>query len=103
MAVPAATSAYGTLWSTVVVVTVLAAVAYWLVEVVEARVLRVVAPERAGWCSAGPGAGQPRLSRALDQPLTAPDVKPRTMNCCRLKNTTMGSRMEMNAPAVSSS
>ncbi len=46
LAVTAATSVYGTLWSAVVVVTV---VAYWLVELVERRVLRVVAPEQTGW------------------------------------------------------
>lgn len=46
MAAAAATSAYGTLWSTVAVVTVVAVAAYWLVEVVERRVLRIVAPEQ---------------------------------------------------------
>ena len=49
MAVTAATSAYGTLWATVVVVTVLAVLAYGAVELVERRVLRVVAPEQVSW------------------------------------------------------
>jgi ABC-type nitrate/sulfonate/bicarbonate transport system permease component len=49
MAVSAATSKYGTLWATVVVVTVAAWFAYWLVEVVERPILRVVAPEQSSW------------------------------------------------------
>jgi sulfonate transport system permease protein len=49
LAITAATSVYGTLWSAVVVVTLVAVVAYWLVELVERRVLRVLAPEQMGW------------------------------------------------------
>ena len=49
LAITAATSVYTTLWSAVVVVTVVAVVAYWLVELVERRVLRIVAPEQTGW------------------------------------------------------
>ena len=49
MAVDAATSRYTSLWSTVVVVTLISLVAYALVEFVEARVLRRVAPEQMGW------------------------------------------------------
>lgn len=46
MAVDAATSRYTSLWSTVVIVTVVSLIAYAIVEVVEQRVLRVVAPEQ---------------------------------------------------------
>ena len=49
MAVDAATSRYTSLWSTVVVVTLIALVAYALVAVVERRVLAVLAPEQARW------------------------------------------------------
>ena len=49
MAVDAATSRYTSLWSTVVVVTLMALTAYALVEVVERRVLAVAAPEQARW------------------------------------------------------
>lgn len=49
MAVAAATSAYGTLWSSVVVVTLLAVLGYGLVELIERRVLRVLAPEQTAW------------------------------------------------------
>jgi len=49
MAVDAATSRYTSLWATVVVVTLIALVAYVAVEVVEKRVLAVVAPEQARW------------------------------------------------------
>lgn len=49
MAVDAATSRYTSLWSTVVIVTLIALVAYMLVERVEARVLAVVAPEQTRW------------------------------------------------------
>ena len=49
MAVDAATSRYTSLWSTVVIVTLIALVAYALVEVVEKRVLAVVAPEQTRW------------------------------------------------------
>lgn len=49
MAVDAATSRYSSLWSTVVVVTLLALVAYAVVELVERRVLRVLAPEQTRW------------------------------------------------------
>lgn len=49
MAVDAATSRYTSLWSTVVVVTLIALAGYALVEVVERRVLRVVAPEQLRW------------------------------------------------------
>lgn len=49
MAVDAATSRYTALWSTVVVVTLIALVAYALVEWVEKRVLAVVAPEQTRW------------------------------------------------------
>ena len=49
MAVDAATSRYTSLWSTVVVVTVLALAAYALVEFVERRVLAVLAPEQSRW------------------------------------------------------
>ncbi len=49
MAVDAATSRYTSLWSTVVVVTLIALVAYALVEVVERRVLAVLAPEQTRW------------------------------------------------------
>lgn len=49
MAVDAATSRYTSLWSTVVVVTLIALAAYTLVEVVERRVLAVVAPEQTRW------------------------------------------------------
>ena len=49
MAVDAATSRYTSLWSTVVIVTLIALVAYALVEFVEARVLRVLAPEQTRW------------------------------------------------------
>jgi sulfonate transport system permease protein len=49
MAVDAATSRYTALWSTVVVVTLIALVAYALVELVEARVLAVLAPEQTRW------------------------------------------------------
>lgn len=49
MAVDAATSRYTSLWSTVVVVTVVSLLAYALVEAVEKRVLRVVAPEQTRW------------------------------------------------------
>jgi hypothetical protein len=82
---------------------VLAAVAYWLVEVPRPGCFGSSHQSRqAVTCGSGWPVSRDS-SRALDQPLTAPDVKPRTMNCCRLKNTTMGSTMEMNAPAVSSS
>ena len=49
MAVDAATSRYTSLWSTVVVVTMIALVSYALVEQVERRVLAVVAPEQMRW------------------------------------------------------
>ncbi|WIY82931.1 ABC transporter permease subunit [Propionimicrobium sp. PCR01-08-3] len=49
MAVDAATSRYASLWATVVVVTVIALVAYALIELVEQRVLAVVAPEQTRW------------------------------------------------------
>lgn len=49
MAVDAATSRYTSLWSTVVVVTLIALAAYALVEVVEKRVLAVLAPEQSRW------------------------------------------------------
>lgn len=49
MAVDAATSRYTSLWSTVVVVTLIALVAYALVELVEKRVLAVLAPEQSRW------------------------------------------------------
>ncbi|HEY4614631.1 MAG TPA: ABC transporter permease subunit [Citricoccus sp.] len=49
MAVDAATSRYTSLWSTVVVVTLLALAGYALVESVERRVLAVVAPEQSRW------------------------------------------------------
>ncbi|WP_199849823.1 ABC transporter permease [Blastococcus sp. Marseille-P5729] len=49
MAVGAATSRYTSLWSTVVVVTLIALAAYALVEVVEKRVLAVLAPEQSRW------------------------------------------------------
>ena len=47
MAVDAATSRYTSLWSTVVVVTLLALTAYAIVEAIEKRVLAVVAPEQS--------------------------------------------------------
>ncbi len=49
MAVDAATSRYSSLWSTVVVVTLLALAAYAMVEAVERRVLAVLAPEQSRW------------------------------------------------------
>src|SRR5690606_38381579 len=49
MAVDAATSRYTSLWSTVVVVTLMALVGYALVEFVERRVLAVLAPEQSRW------------------------------------------------------
>lgn len=49
LAITAATSVYTTLWSAVVVVTIVAVVAYWLVELLERSVLRRVAPEQMGW------------------------------------------------------
>lgn len=49
MAVDAATSQYTSLWSTVVVVTLMALVAYGLVEFIERRTLRVLAPEQLRW------------------------------------------------------
>lgn len=49
MAVDAATSRYTSLWSTVVVVTLIALAAYALVEIVEKRVLAVLAPEQSRW------------------------------------------------------
>lgn len=49
MAVDAATSRYGSLWSTVVVVTVVALLAYALVELVERVVLARLAPEQSRW------------------------------------------------------
>ncbi|MCY1159217.1 MAG: transporter permease subunit [Citricoccus sp.] len=49
MAVDAATSRYTSLWSTVVVVTLMALAGYALVEAVERRVLAVVAPEQSRW------------------------------------------------------
>lgn len=49
MAVDAATSRYTSLWSTVVIVTLIALAAYTLVERVERRVLAVLAPEQARW------------------------------------------------------
>ncbi|HEY5848288.1 MAG TPA: ABC transporter permease subunit [Microlunatus sp.] len=49
LAIAAATSLYATLWAAVVVVTLAAVLAYWLVEVVERQVLRVVAPEQTRW------------------------------------------------------
>lgn len=49
MAVDAATSRYTSLWSTVVIVTLLALVGYALVEFVERRVLAVLAPEQSRW------------------------------------------------------
>lgn len=49
MAVDAATSRYTSLWSTVVVVTLVALAGYSLVELVERRVLAVLAPEQLRW------------------------------------------------------
>lgn len=49
MAVDAATSRYSSLWSTVVIVTLIALVAYALVEWVERRALAVLAPEQTRW------------------------------------------------------
>lgn len=49
MAVDAATSRYTSLWSTVVVVTLIALAAYALVELVERWVLAVLAPEQSRW------------------------------------------------------
>lgn len=49
MALDAATSRYTSLWSTVVIVTLIALVAYAVVEIVESRVLRVLAPEQTRW------------------------------------------------------
>lgn len=49
MAVDAATSRYTSLWSTVVVVTLIALAAYAAVEFVERRVLAVLAPEQLRW------------------------------------------------------
>jgi sulfonate transport system permease protein len=49
MAVDAATSRYTSLWSTVVVVTLMALAGYALVEAIERRVLAVVAPEQSRW------------------------------------------------------
>ncbi|MBK0419852.1 ABC transporter permease subunit [Leucobacter sp. CSA1] len=49
MAVDAATSQYTSLWSTVVIVTVVSLAAYALVEWIEARVLARVAPEQGRW------------------------------------------------------
>ncbi|MBO1902418.1 ABC transporter permease subunit [Leucobacter weissii] len=49
MAVDAATSRYTSLWSTVVVVTLVSLLAYLIVERIEARVLAVVAPEQRRW------------------------------------------------------
>lgn len=49
MAVDAATSRYTSLWSTVVVVTLIALLGYALVELVERRVLAVLAPEQSRW------------------------------------------------------
>lgn len=49
MAVDAATSRYTSLWSTVVVVTVISLAAYAVVECIEARVLSRVAPEQTRW------------------------------------------------------
>ncbi len=49
MAVDAATSRYTSLWSTVVVVSVIALTGHAIVEFVERRVLRVVAPEQMRW------------------------------------------------------
>lgn len=46
MSVTAATSKYDALWATVVVVTIAAFVAYWVIEVVERLVLARVAPEQ---------------------------------------------------------
>lgn len=43
------------------------------------------------------------VSEGLDQPLTAPEVRPRTKKRCREKKTIIGSTMEMKAPAVSNS
>ncbi|MGO1538119.1 MAG: ABC transporter permease [Leucobacter sp.] len=49
MAVDVATSRYTSLWSTVVVVTLVSLVAYTAVEFVETKVLRRVAPEQTRW------------------------------------------------------
>lgn len=49
MTVDAATSRYTSLWSTVVVVTLMALAAYAVVELVEKRVLAVLAPEQSRW------------------------------------------------------
>lgn len=49
MAVDATTSQYTSLWSTVVVVTLIALAAYWVVELVERQVLGVLAPEQTQW------------------------------------------------------
>ncbi|MEV8267762.1 ABC transporter permease subunit [Microbacterium sp. NPDC076911] len=46
LAVTAATSRYDALWSTTVVLTVAAVFAYWIVELAERSVLRVMAPEQ---------------------------------------------------------
>ncbi|MDX2377660.1 ABC transporter permease subunit [Microbacterium sp. LRZ72] len=49
LAVTAATSRYDALWSTTVILTIVAVLVYWLIELVERAVLKVVAPEQALW------------------------------------------------------
>lgn len=49
MAVDAATSRYTSLWSTVVIVTLIAVAAYALVDLIERRALAVLAPEQLRW------------------------------------------------------
>ncbi len=49
MAVDAAPSRYTSLWSTVVIVSLIALVGHAIVEFVERRVLSVLAPEQLGW------------------------------------------------------
>lgn len=49
MSLAAVNSRYGTLWSCVVAVTVIAAVAYGVVAIIERIVLRRVAPEQLSW------------------------------------------------------
>lgn len=66
---------------------------------------------RAGLAADLGGAAAPRRitvvvaagATTADQPLTAPDVMPRTKNRCMLKNSSIGTSIEMNAPAVNSS
>ena len=49
MALAAVNSRYATLWSCVVVVTLIAAIAYGVVALIEREVLRRVAPEQLAW------------------------------------------------------